>query len=558
MAPFTRELASACFVTACPRLTSHIWHAPAEVPSSWRTSCKRSFGAHRVAVKCCRGAPSSGEDARHLGASQDVPEMPAMKGMPSRFVRDRLLNGFEPTPELGAILVVYFVQGALGISRLALSFFLKDELGLHPAEIASLTAISIIPWLIKPLYGFLSDALPLFGYRRRTYLVAAGMIGTSSWLWLAFAGHSVLEVAAASILSSLSVAISDVVADSLVVERVRGQPVARSGALQALCWGYSAIGGLGSAYFSGSLLEMFSARQIFAGTALMPLLVASLAGFIAERRVDQGGWGKFGTVARQHLTALWVAFRHRGVYLPVLFVFLWQSTPNSDAAMFFFNTNVLHFGPEFLGRVRLASAFAALGGLWLYQRFLKDTDIKKLMLGATLVGVPLGLTQLVLVTRANVALGISDQLFSLTDGAVLAALGQVAFMPTLVLSARLCPPGVEGTLFAALMSIYNASGATSNAVGGLLTNALGITDTDFSNLWKLVLMCSLSSLIPLPLLGFIDEAKAPIEGDSYEVLVDEFRDASLAGGSTEESHSDASAAAAATPSAAARKGSLSE
>ena len=51
--------------------------------------------------------------------------------------------------------------------------------------------------------------------------------------------------------------------------------------------------------------------------------------------------------------------------------------------------------------------------------------------------------------------------FALTDTVVLTVLGQVAFMPTLVLASSLCPPGVEGTLFATLMSIYNASGTVS-------------------------------------------------------------------------------------------------
>jgi len=33
---------------------------------------------------------------------------------------------------------------------------------------------------IKPIYGFLSDAVPLFGYRRRSYLVLCGLLG--EWL----------------------------------------------------------------------------------------------------------------------------------------------------------------------------------------------------------------------------------------------------------------------------------------------------------------------------------------------------------------------------------------
>lgn len=439
-------------------------------------------------------------------------------------VKERLLSGFEPTPELAAILVVYFVQGALGISRLAITFFLKDELHLGPAEVASLTAIAAFPWLVKPIYGILTDSLPLFGYRRRSYLIGAGLMGATSWAALATVANSVTAVTVASVVSAASVAVSDVVADSLVVERVRGKPASTSGALQSLCWSASAIGGLLSAYLSGSLLEMFTARQIFGGTALLPLLTASLAGLIAEKPVHLSGVGEFGTVLQERLSSLWGALSNKSVYLPVAFIFLWQASPNPDSAMFFFNTNVLGFGPEFLGRVRLASAGAALLGLWSYQRYFRHLSIKTIMFGATLAGLPLALSQLLLVTRLNVSLGISDKLFALTDTAVLAALGQVAFMPTLVLAARLCPPGVEGTLFAALMSVYNASGATSNELGSLLTQSLGITETDFTNLWKLVLVCGVSSLSALPLLNLIDEAPEALPEEKDEGVLLEAED----------------------------------
>ena len=35
--------------------------------------------------------------------------------------------------------------------------------------------------MIKPLYGFMSDAVPLFGYRRRSYLALCGVLGAASW-----------------------------------------------------------------------------------------------------------------------------------------------------------------------------------------------------------------------------------------------------------------------------------------------------------------------------------------------------------------------------------------
>lgn len=56
-----------------------------------------------------------------------------------------------------------------------------------------------------------------------------------------------------------------------------------------------------------------------------------------------------------------------------------------------------------------------------------------------IVGTALGLTQLMLVTGFNRRLGLGDELFALADTALLTVLGQVAYMPLLVLAARICP-----------------------------------------------------------------------------------------------------------------------
>lgn len=94
----------------------------------------------------------------------------------------------------------------------------------------------------QPLYGFLSDGFPLFGYRRRSYLALSGVLGAASWLALASPGVVSTTAAAtlACTLSSLSVAVSDVVADSIVVEKIRAKGDADpklAGGLQSLCWG---------------------------------------------------------------------------------------------------------------------------------------------------------------------------------------------------------------------------------------------------------------------------------------------------------------------------------
>ena len=48
-------------------------------------------------------------------------------------------------PEVLLVVTCYFLQGALGLSRLALNFYLKDELGLSPADLAALTGLASAP-----------------------------------------------------------------------------------------------------------------------------------------------------------------------------------------------------------------------------------------------------------------------------------------------------------------------------------------------------------------------------------------------------------------------------
>jgi len=43
--------------------------------------------------------------------------------------------GVDLSPDNVAVGIVYFVQGVLGLSRLAVSFYLKDDLHLEPAEV---------------------------------------------------------------------------------------------------------------------------------------------------------------------------------------------------------------------------------------------------------------------------------------------------------------------------------------------------------------------------------------------------------------------------------------
>jgi folate/biopterin transporter len=455
-------------------------------------------------------------------------------GRVKTFLKNTVLFGNEPTPELVAILCVYFVQGILGLSRLAISFFLKDDLGLSPAQVAALAGVGAIPWVIKPVFGFLSDGLPLFGYRRRSYLVGSGIVGMLAWLALATVVHNPWAATIAILMASLSVAVSDVIVDSLVVERARQESLKQAGSLQSLSWGVSALGGLVTAYLSGLLLQHFSSRTVFAVTATFPLLVSAVAWLIAEEKIDRANRSTETIGVKHQVKQLWNAIGQKSILLPTAFLFIWQVTPSADSAFFFFTTNELGFEPEFLGRVRLVTSLASLLGVWVFQRFLRTVPFRTILGWSIVISTLLGMTSLLLVTHTNRVIGIGDRWFSLGDSLILTVMGQIAFMPILVLSARLCPPGVEASLFSLLMSIWNLSGLLSQEWGALLTHWLGVTETNFDKLWLLVLITNLSTLLPLPFIQWLPK------GDPQETTRDGLHEPSLPPAEVYEHHSTGS------------------
>ena len=462
---------------------------------------------------------------------EEEPQPPTLQ-LAGGWFEQNVMQGVAPGPSTYAIMTVYFVQGVLGLASLARTYYMKDELGLGPAESTALLGITTLPWVIKPVYGFLTDGLPIFGYRRKPYLILAGVLGSASWASLATVVSTPTQAVVAATVASLGVAVSDVVVDSLVVERAREDESASSGALQSLCWSCQALGGLASAYFSGSLLQTMAPQQVFAITALFPLLVVLMALQLDEKRIvkptpgsagadsdssstDDGPFVELRELVQSQSALLWGAVSQKQVWLPTLFIALWQATPSSEGAFFYFLTDELGIGPEFLGRVRVGTSLASLFGIWAYRTYLQDVELKKLFTGLSVAGALLGSTQLLLVSHYNRVLGIPDTWFTFGDDLILTVLGQLGFMPLLVLAASLCPPGVEGTLFALLMSVFNGAGIIGTELGALLTDFLGVTaepgggPTDFTNLGLLVTVCNLSSLLPLLALGLLDEARVP-------------------------------------------------
>ena len=94
---------------------------------------------------------------------------------------------------------------------------------------------------------------------------------------------------------------------------------------------------------------------------------------------------------------------------------------------------------------------------------------------------------------------------AISDSIILSLLGQFLLLPSVVLAARICPDGVEGSLYATMMSISNLAGVLSSEWGSVLANVYGVNKNNFGNFWKLIVLCNLIDLIPIASVALIKD-----------------------------------------------------
>eukprot|EP00873_Tetraselmis_striata_P041976 jgi/Tetstr1/462240/TSEL_000638.t1 len=490
--------------------------------------------------------PVAGKGARETvdrGGADEKPRRDAEAGNVRRrygwrlkFPEQRLnpgwLLGLTLTTELGGVMIGYMAQ---------------DELNVGPAQFSSIKSLLALPWLIRPLYGLVSDCRPLFGYHRRSYLMLSGLVASVVYVVWAVQVHTLAMAVWLWALVTLSSAMVDVILDGASCEMSRGVGQSIAGALQSLTRLSFAVGALVVACVTGYMIDSIGSRPVILTMGIFMLINLIAGCMIAD--IPGGGdpltdpsayktlrspvpsapggkplptpvpalsplpdrLSKRRTREERILRTMWSTLKQRRVLSPLVFVFLFMSTPQTTNAMFYFYTNHLGFTSSFLAQMAILARVADVVSSLLYARYFKTVTLRRLFFWAPIMATTLGLSQLVLVSGLNRSLGIPDQWFVFGDTIFLEVISRVALLHLMVLCSNLCPAGCESTMFAVIMSITSAAYlGLGNLGGSLLMWAFGVTSTDFANLSYLLLASNLLHLACLPLLCLVPSHMEPV------------------------------------------------
>jgi len=358
--------------------------------------------------------------------------------------------------------LVYFAQGigqAGALISQPLMYYLKS-LGMTTDHVAALLAVLTVPWIIKPLYGLISDFIPLFGYRRKSYLFLMNGLAAGGFLWLT--GLTAPNMIVASLfLTALGIASSDVLVDALMVEN--GQKTGLIKQFQSQQWMWFNVAAIISGLVGGWLSQVLAPASALHTAALViacaPAAVVLATTVLVREEKSQLDLGALRSTTRGLMSSL----KSRTIWIVAGFLAFWNFTPSFGTPLFYHMIDHLKFEQYFIGQLTSIASVGAVIGAFVYRHYLAGRySTKSLVYLSILLGSGTTLAYLLLVDKTSAVV-----LYFMTG-----ILSMIPLLTLLSLAAAVCPPQAAGFTFAGLMSIYNAAGQLSQITGAYLYERL--------------------------------------------------------------------------------------
>ena len=427
----------------------------------------------------------------------------------------------------------------------------KNVAHVDAATLQVYVMVVMIPWSVKPLIGLCSDTILVYGYNKRGWLIIGAFIGIiSSSLLFATRGNAIFMVLCFTGIN-FEIALFDLLSEGKYSEIRKANPIMKTD-ISIMVNAFQSIGTIVAVSFVGTLSDhglyfvLFALATVFCTTPLVPTVL----GWLPEARFVNAKFIQFiktEILVRERVPIIVVAFCGVSGIVTSLVTTLatpmsglitsaallvaclagsWYAFPSQITAVAFYQviinlsqpvmgTALDYFytaspecvpdGPHFsfvyfVTVTKTIGTVLGLLGVFFYKKVLSNLRYRRVLIITTIFGSLAGLSDLFIVTRTNIKLGISDNHAYLFGEAILEPfLGMLNWIPINALISIAVKDGMEASSFAFIAGLANFARMVSELNGSIIFSASGINTVpgqcDFSALPWLVLLCHI--LMPL-------------------------------------------------------------
>lgn len=384
---------------------------------------------------------------------------------------------------LFAFIVVFVGITAVTLSQMQaiglipLKNLLKNELHESKSSTAAFFFWIGLAWYFKPLFGIFIDAFPLFGTRRRSYILLGSALSVLGFIALIYTPHGYAALLAVCILVNVCMVIASTATGGFMTEKA--QAFKASGGFASVFQIAYQMSGVVGGPLGGILAAMAFGWVGVAGAVIMFLPIPAAYFFLKERRVEVDSHRLLADTGAQFRNII----RAKTMWAAAGFSFLFYFAPGIQTALFYRQQNTLHMTTQQQGLMLLLNGVFAVITATTYGTFAaKRWPLRKLLFWCILAG---GVAQM--------GYAFYDSMQSAYVIESLWGLGWAAADMALTdLYMRSAPKGSEALGFSLMVSVRNLSLFGADWLGA------NLMDTYHLQFSTMAIANGLISLIALP------------------------------------------------------------
>ena len=185
-------------------------------------------------------------------------------------------------------------------------------------------------------------------------------------------------------------------------------------------------------------------------------------------------------------------------YKVIIFLILNGLMPTFSSFSYYFMLDVVQVSKFTIGILGVLGYASLLVGSVLYSCFFNKKEFKSMVVYSIMLNLLFAPLNLMFVLRINSDYGIPDMFVIVFTDVVSETIAQCLIMlPLMALFAKITPKRIEATAFAFLTGTSNLSGTMRGFMGYLVNLFVGVSQTDLSKYYILVIISTVMSIAPL-------------------------------------------------------------
>ena len=366
---------------------------------------------------------------------------------------------------------VYFAQNFESLPMLGLSLFCKDTLHWGVSDLAYMTSLIGLAWLIKPIFGFFIERF----FTNKTYIVSSLIASCVFALVMAIFPIPIWYLIGILVVANTSTAMRDISIDGIVC--YQGKESNDCGNIQSIQWACSISAGILTSLAGGYIAEHYSYRLSFA--LIIPAYLITL--YLAIMFKESNKVNIKNSIV-DHVKSYKSLFTNKTFLVCALMVFAYNFSPRFGTALFFVQRDSFHWSSTFIGIITAIESSLSVIGCLLYWKFNKKFNVRQIFLWSIPTGIICNICFLYYTPTSALIYVVYGFLW------MFFGLNCLTYMANNTIK------GKETTSFALLCAVSNISGMVSNISGGWLFDVVGLNTT--------IIIAAICPVLIIPLLKY--------------------------------------------------------